>query len=355
MISDKDLSNGSMTNYDSAWYVDQVEKLYILSSFVQCCLLGSGDMAFAKYRDAHRISSSLHKGNDKVLMGVCDGIANCLEVDPIVVRVTWVVLTISTLGIAVIPYVVLAYFLPERPDKSVVVDVSPVSVVSDRYSEVVDARKVDASAALHRYGVHADAGHVPPVPPKGEDVHIERPGIYFAYRHSKESGKVQSSRKDRILLVIAVIAALLALMVTMANSFIVRHPDLEIFDFWPELFVVIGITVLVCFYDKVPFSLRIIGMVFCIELTCLFLPFTLGICPLRSLDRLSFVPGFLIVASLGSFIYYLVQKNIDALVVMVVLFGLALFWIMGEVGLFERIMVLTSYSKHNITSPLMMP
>ena len=58
-------------------------------------------MAAVKHTNhlATKASSVIYKGNDKVLAGVCDGIAQYLEVDSIVVRVTCVVLFICTAGI----------------------------------------------------------------------------------------------------------------------------------------------------------------------------------------------------------------------------------------------------------------
>lgn len=52
------------------------------------------EMAAVKHTDhlATKASSVIYKGNDKVLAGVCDGIAQYLEVDSIVARVTCVVL-----------------------------------------------------------------------------------------------------------------------------------------------------------------------------------------------------------------------------------------------------------------------
>ena len=42
---------------------------------------------------------TLYRGNDKVLAGVCDGIAQRLDVDAVVARVTCVVLFLCTAGI----------------------------------------------------------------------------------------------------------------------------------------------------------------------------------------------------------------------------------------------------------------
>ena len=309
-------------------------------------------MATVKHTNhvATTAAPTLCKGNDKVLAGVCDGIAHYLEVDTIVARVTCVVLFISTAGIITIPYLLLAFFLPKQPEDERVLEVDPVSVVSDRYEQVVEAQKQATQKVPERYGIHADAGHVPPQPPQGEGVNVERQEVYIAYRHDKPDDDMPYT--NRVLIVITVAVAMTALFIAMANSTIARYPRLEIFNFWPEILIVAGTTLLVCFYDRLPFVIRITGLIFCVELALALLPFTLGICPLHSLERVGIVPVALCVGGVACFGYFLVRNRTGALVVMVLLFGLALVWMLGEVGIFERLLAASSYSRHNITFPL---
>ena len=311
------------------------------------------EMAAVKHTDhlATKASSVIYKGNDKVLAGVCDGIAQYLEVDSIVARVTCVVLFICTAGIITIPYLLLAFMLPKQPEDERVFEVDPVSVVSDRYEQIVEAQKPSTQKVPERYGIHADAGHVPPKPPQGEGIKVERQEVYIAYRHNEPSNE-DMPHTNRILIVITVAVAMTALFIAMANSAIARYPRLEIFNFWPELLIVAGTTLLVCFYDRLPFAIRITGLIFCVELALGLLPFTLGICPLHSLERISIVPVILGCAAIVCFVYFLATKRSGALIVMVLLFGLGLVWMLGEVGISERLLAASSYSRHNITYPL---
>lgn len=297
-------------------------------------------------------ASTLYRGNDKVLAGVCDGIAQRLDVDAVVARVTCIVLFISTAGIITIPYLVLAFVLPKQPNDNEMLDVHPVSVVSDRYEEVVEAQKPTSTTTPERYGVQADAGHVPPVPPQGDGVNVGQQSTYIPYRHTEVQNGNSESHTNRVLIVITVAVAMTALFIAMANSTIARHPGLEVIDFWPELLIVAGTTLLVCFYDRLSFVVRITGLIFCVELTFALLPFTLGICPLHSLERISFVPVVFCLLGLVCFIDSLIKKRSMSLVIMVLFFGIALIWMLGEVGLVERLLVAASYSRHNITTPL---
>ncbi len=54
--------------------------------------------------------------DDRVIAGVAGGIADELDLDPSLVRVAWVVLTIATGGLLAIVYVVMMFVVPEEPD-----------------------------------------------------------------------------------------------------------------------------------------------------------------------------------------------------------------------------------------------
>ena len=51
---------------------------------------------------------------DKKLAGVCSGIANYFDIDPTVVRLAWVLLSLFG-GSGVIAYIVCALIIPEGP------------------------------------------------------------------------------------------------------------------------------------------------------------------------------------------------------------------------------------------------
>ena len=50
---------------------------------------------------------------DRLLFGVAGGHAEYFDIDPVIVRVAWVVLTIVTGGIAALVYLVLAIVTPD--------------------------------------------------------------------------------------------------------------------------------------------------------------------------------------------------------------------------------------------------
>lgn len=295
---------------------------------------------------------SLFRGDDRVIAGVCSGIAQRLEVDSVVVRVTAVVLFVCTAGLVTIPYVVLAVLMPASPDADDLVDVDPLSVASDRYQEVVEAKKTAPQGSLEQYGVQADAGHVPPRPPQGKDVRAVPQAAYIAYRHTSDREPYGFSRGRRAVLVATVAAAAAVLFLSSINSFILRHPEQELINFWPVAFIVVGITFLVCFYDCVSFAIRVSVMLFCLELCGAFLPFALGICPPWSLERIGAVPVLFAIVGCASLLWGFVCKRSEGLVVAAIVFIGTLVFAMIDMGLFERSLAAASYSTHNITSPL---
>ncbi len=53
--------------------------------------------------------------NDKMLAGVCGGLARYLNIDPVAARVLFAVLTIFTWGTGVLAYIMLWIMVPEEP------------------------------------------------------------------------------------------------------------------------------------------------------------------------------------------------------------------------------------------------
>ena len=52
--------------------------------------------------------------NDKKLCGVCSGIADYFAIDPTLVRLGWVALTLFA-GCGILAYIIAAIIIPEKP------------------------------------------------------------------------------------------------------------------------------------------------------------------------------------------------------------------------------------------------
>ena len=54
---------------------------------------------------------------DKVLGGVCGGIAEYLDVDPVAVRLIWAIGTLASMGIGLLAYIIAWIIVPEEPKR----------------------------------------------------------------------------------------------------------------------------------------------------------------------------------------------------------------------------------------------
>jgi len=60
------------------------------------------------------MSKKLYRSNNRVLAGVCAGIAEYMDVDPTVVRICYLLLTLFTAFSGVIVYIVMALLMPSK-------------------------------------------------------------------------------------------------------------------------------------------------------------------------------------------------------------------------------------------------
>jgi phage shock protein PspC (stress-responsive transcriptional regulator) len=53
--------------------------------------------------------------SDRVLGGVCAGIANYFKIDPVLVRLIWVIFTLLSIGLGIVAYLIAWIIVPEDP------------------------------------------------------------------------------------------------------------------------------------------------------------------------------------------------------------------------------------------------
>lgn len=59
-------------------------------------------------------ANRLCRSDDEIVAGVCAGVAECLDIDPVAARILAVLLTVCTAGLAAVAYVVMWLVLPKR-------------------------------------------------------------------------------------------------------------------------------------------------------------------------------------------------------------------------------------------------
>lgn len=100
----------------------------------------------------------LHRSDDEVVAGVCAGIAEYLDIDPIAARIAAVLLTVSTAGAALAVYVVMWLVLPKKFD-------APAPIACAAY--VPGDAAFGRSAGFAAPGVAKRKRGSAPVPPAG--------------------------------------------------------------------------------------------------------------------------------------------------------------------------------------------
>ncbi len=183
---------------------------------------------------------ALTRGEDRIIAGGCSGIAERIDADAVLVRVTAVVLLVCTFGLVAVPYIAFAAFLPSSGGEGKPLNVSPLDVCSDRYHRVVEAG-VARVEALRNYGIHADAGHIPPMPPVSSGV--SRP-IPSAPTQSVVVSEGNKARK-RTPVVLALVALTTLFFVFVAKYWVSRIPGVSFFCFCQLILIVEGTTIMV--------------------------------------------------------------------------------------------------------------
>ena len=67
------------------------------------------------------MSKKLYKSRDRILAGVCGGIAEYFGVDPTLIRVIWAVL-ICCFGTGILAYIICMLIIPEMPNGTMIVE-----------------------------------------------------------------------------------------------------------------------------------------------------------------------------------------------------------------------------------------
>jgi len=61
------------------------------------------------------VNKKLYLSKDKKIAGVCGGIAEYFDVDPTIIRLAWVLLTVFTMFfVGIVAYIIAALIIPER-------------------------------------------------------------------------------------------------------------------------------------------------------------------------------------------------------------------------------------------------
>ena len=312
----------------------------------------------------------LYRG-PKAIAGVCSGIAEYFNADVIIIRIAWILLSFFSAGIAAVVYMVLWVVIPEDPRlNKTVVDVDPVSVQSDKYQNVVDSSCASSASGAERFGVNAGSGHIPPCPPRSasqegfsgrRDQQLQ--GTAFRdYRWDGHNpaenafrpiGKSEKKDTSSVGLAILLGLGLVIFFTACAHASTLFLPGVHFSDFFPMVFVALGVVIVAIPANRWSFAMRICGFMFCVESCLALLPFSLGLVPFEAVGSLSIFALILWVVAGCLVIISLVSPSELIVVALVVVVMVAIILSFVDIGVFERIATLiTMNPPHKKSIPL---
>lgn len=164
---------------------------------------------------------------DRMVSGVCGGLADYLHVDPAMVRLAWVMLTIASFGLGTIAYILLTLVLPEPANAGQPVSSVMEQNLSQMGSNVNRAGQTISTAANSVFAGHQNAGTT---------MTVADPDAQNAAGQNV-TGKQASTGNTAAFVLIALGAFFL-----MANLGLISFKTMIIF--WPLVLVVLGIMLL---------------------------------------------------------------------------------------------------------------
>ena len=173
----------------------------------------------------------LRRGSDRILGGVCSGLAAYFGVDALLVRVIFVILALTPPGIGIILYLVL-WFLMEPPQGT---PVSATRNVGDRLRAMGQEIREDFRTGFFR---SQESGPTPPPPPGSPPPGLPPPAS------PPEHGWWGSGNRSRPRgLLAGIILIVLGAYFLVANIGLLSGFRWDLF--WPIVLIAIGLLILV--------------------------------------------------------------------------------------------------------------
>lgn len=189
----------------------------------------------------------LYRTRGSLIGGVCSGVAEYFNIDPIIVQILTVLLTLVTGGLFAIPYIILWVIIPTVPNSNEPVEVQPQEVHSETYGQVpyYQIKQKEETSTAHAqvsqtsipYDPYSGVAHVPPTPPAS--VPSPNPNMPpvppVAPVAEPRSGIVSGALWFGFLLLFIGIVALFGAFVS----------EVAWWQFWPLILVISGIGMMV--------------------------------------------------------------------------------------------------------------
>lgn len=161
--------------------------------------------------------------SDRVVSGVCGGLAEYFEIDPTLVRVAMVVLGLVTHGGILLAYLVMAVVVPEEPASAAVVAAEVAPAASGALTE--EGFAVTENDTRPMGTAPAPEPAAPPTPPPAAPRYAPVPAAARPMRGLWWG-----------------VALIVSGMILLADQFV---PNVDMWRFWPLVIVAIGLATVI--------------------------------------------------------------------------------------------------------------
>ena len=118
------VKNIGIFEYFRFWHISWTSLWAIFLITVGLLLIYSSKKSQEKGESSDSTSFSLPDINkiyrskeNRMLAGVCAGIATYFNIDPSIVRIIWVIASIGTIGLGILVYILLIFIFPDETEK----------------------------------------------------------------------------------------------------------------------------------------------------------------------------------------------------------------------------------------------
>ncbi|MDO5041944.1 MAG: PspC domain-containing protein [Slackia sp.] len=174
-------------------------------------------------------ATRLYRSDDEVVSGVCAGVAERLDIDPAAARILAVLLTVCTMGLAAIVYVVMWLVLPKRMEVPAPISCAVYVPAEQPAAGRPRGRRDRGAAPVPPAGFVVDGGECRPAPTVAPVVPVEEP--------CEKCGMAGWSR-----LCVWIGSAILAVDVVLLFDFLID--GVVWWDLWPLACVVAGLVLM---------------------------------------------------------------------------------------------------------------
>lgn len=196
---------------------------------------------------------------DRMIAGVCGGLAEYFDIDPTLVRLLVVLLSLATSGGVVLAYIVLAVVVPEAPVPSytegAVMDMTEENMGS---GDMPEPGEFGQAVPEHQQGAAAQqppaGGYVPPPPPPppggyaGQGEYLPPTTGPAAYAPPREGARWddRAPRKERRGGLFSGLFLILLGVLFLVAQFV----DIDFGRLWPVILIFIGVWIMFSRGDK---------------------------------------------------------------------------------------------------------